>query len=153
MPNQKQQPASVPDINFRAEIIALVLVVVVTTMTIPAAQAQTINVLHSFSGQGDGSMPVAGVTLDRAGNLYGTTRDGGPSTVFKMSHAGSGWILNTLYTFNHPNDPTQVDAGVVFGLTAYFTALVRRRASSIWEPCSPFSRRLRPAKASLARGH
>ena len=82
------------------------------------AQAQTINVLHNFTGHGDGSTPEAGLTLDRAGNLYGTTEGvitGSPSTVFKMSQVGSGWILNTLYTFNHPNDPTQVYAPVVFG--------------------------------------
>ncbi len=96
--------------TYRPLLAALFTLAVFTA----AAQAQTINVLHSFSGQGDGSMPAAGVTLDRAGNLYGTT-NGGPSTVYKMSHAGSGWILNTLYTFNHPNDPTQVVAGVVFG--------------------------------------
>ena len=83
-----------------------------------AAPAQTINVLHSFTGRGDGSWPVAGVTLDRAGNLYGTTSEidsGGPGTVYKMSRAGSGWILSTLYSFNHPNDPTKIYAGVVFG--------------------------------------
>jgi uncharacterized repeat protein (TIGR03803 family) len=85
---------------------------------VSVARAQTINVLHSFSGRGDGSTPIAGLTLDRAGNLYGTTNGiitGSPSTVYKMSHAGSGWIFNTLYTFNHPNDPTYVYAPVVFG--------------------------------------
>jgi uncharacterized repeat protein (TIGR03803 family) len=85
---------------------------------VPASQAQTITVLHSFNSgsDGSGSNPVAGVTMDRAGNLYGTSNGGGyPSTVFKMSHAGSGWIFNTLYTFNHPNDPTDVYAGVTFG--------------------------------------
>jgi uncharacterized repeat protein (TIGR03803 family) len=83
-----------------------------------SAQAQTINVLHSFTGYGDGSAPTAGVTLDRAGNLYGTTSEfdfDGPGNVYKLSQAGSGWILNTLYSFNHPNDPTKIYAGVVFG--------------------------------------
>ena len=83
-----------------------------------SAQAQTITVLHSFTGHGDGSAPAAGVTLDRAGNLYGTTSEvdlDGPGNVYKLSHSGSGWILNTLYSFNHPNDPTKIYAGVVFG--------------------------------------
>jgi hypothetical protein len=33
--------------------------------------------LHSFSGGNDGSLPLGGVILDAAGNLYGTTADGG----------------------------------------------------------------------------
>ena len=83
-----------------------------------AAQAQTTTVLHSFTNGADGSTPIAGVTFDRAGNLYGTTsgNDGGrPGTVYKMSHVGGGWVLNTLYSFNHHNDPTGIYAGVVFG--------------------------------------
>ncbi len=41
------------------------------------AQAQTLTVLHNFSGGGDGAYPVSGLTMDRAGNLYGTTANGG----------------------------------------------------------------------------
>lgn len=112
----RHQPTtdSIFAINLRAGTIPFVLAAVFAAaiVSMPAAHAQTITVLHSF---GSGSSPLAGVTLDRAGNLYGTTEQGGPSTVFKLSHAGSGWILNTLYTFNHPNDPTDVYAGVAFG--------------------------------------
>ena len=82
------------------------------------AQAQTIAVLHNFNGGDDGSTPAAGLTLDRAGNLYGTTTGtitDSPSTVFKMSRAGSGWIFSNLYAFNHPNDPSEIYAPVVFG--------------------------------------
>jgi uncharacterized repeat protein (TIGR03803 family) len=89
-------------------------IIATTTWT----QAQTITVLHSFADNSGGTTPVGGVTLDRAGNLYGTTSgivSDSPSTAFKMSHAGSGWIFNILYTFNHPNDPIEVYAPVVFG--------------------------------------
>jgi uncharacterized repeat protein (TIGR03803 family) len=34
-------------------------------------------VLHSFTGGSDGSLPVAGVVMDKHGNLYGTTETGG----------------------------------------------------------------------------
>ena len=62
-------------------------------VSVPPAEAQTITVLHSFTGGADGSAPYAGVTLDRAGNLYGTTTagaNGNVGTVYKLSHMGSG---------------------------------------------------------------
>src|SRR5712692_8434009 len=42
-------------------------------------------VLHNFTGGGDGGRPIAGLIMDTAGNLYGTTGFGGASnagTVF-----------------------------------------------------------------------
>ena len=60
-------------------------------------------VLHSFSGGKDGGYPVAGVIIDAAGNLYGTTLQGGDfgaGTVFKVNPSGHGdrplriyWII------------------------------------------------------------
>ncbi len=47
--------------------------------------------LHSFAGPpGDGAGPVAGITQDTLGNLYGTTKSGGSSnlgTAFKIATA------------------------------------------------------------------
>jgi uncharacterized repeat protein (TIGR03803 family) len=40
----------------------------------------TEHVLHRFTGGTDGANPLAGVILDAAGNLYGTTISGGLST-------------------------------------------------------------------------
>ena len=37
-----------------------------------AAQAQTYTVLHTFYDGSDSGLPYGGLTLDRAGNLYGT---------------------------------------------------------------------------------
>jgi uncharacterized repeat protein (TIGR03803 family) len=82
------------------------------------AQAQTYTILHTFTGQGDGSTPIAGLTIDRAGNLYGTTSgliDEENGTVFKLTRAGSGWILSTLYTFQGDPDGATPQAQVVFG--------------------------------------
>ena len=83
----------------------------------PMAHAQSYHVLHNFSGHGDGGTPSAGLTIDRAGNFYGTTMSGamGNGTVFKLSHAGSGWVVNTLYTFQGGNDGLAPIARVVFG--------------------------------------
>jgi len=47
----------------------------------------TESVLYSFTGGADGSEPVASLVMDKQGNLYGTTPDGGAyshGTVFKV---------------------------------------------------------------------
>lgn len=38
----------------------------------PTTQAQTLNVLHAFTGGSDGGYPEASIALDRTGNLYST---------------------------------------------------------------------------------
>jgi len=88
------------------------------TMAIPLAQAQTYTVIHNFTGFQDGMLPYAGLTLDKAGNLYGTTFEGGRAgngTVFKLRHFSSGWIFSPLYSFNGSNDGQAPQARVVFG--------------------------------------
>jgi uncharacterized repeat protein (TIGR03803 family) len=48
-------------------------------------------VLYSFTGGTDGASPDAGLLRDSAGDLYGTTVDGGSSgcgTVFKLDSGG-----------------------------------------------------------------
>ena len=61
------------------------------------ASAQTEMVLHSFAGK-DGSLPAQRLTLDSAGNLYGSTAGNFPSigSIFKLTPAGT---LNVLYAF------------------------------------------------------
>ncbi|MFZ0312827.1 MAG: choice-of-anchor tandem repeat GloVer-containing protein [Candidatus Korobacteraceae bacterium] len=81
-----------------------------------AAPAQTFTVLHNFTNGQDGGEPSAGLSMDQAGNLYGTASTGGNTggtcsypnppgcgTVFKLSRRGSGWVLTTLYTFSGPD--------------------------------------------------
>ena len=77
-------------------------------------------VLHSFAGGTDGASPVAGLTMDNAGNLYGTTTAGGSSgngTVFKLAVptvAGGAWKESLLYSFGSGTDGTIPVAGVTF---------------------------------------
>jgi uncharacterized repeat protein (TIGR03803 family) len=65
----------------------------------------TETVLHSFDFNGeDGVQPRIGVIFDGAGNLYGTTANGGTNglgTVFELSPNGSGgWNEKVLHSFN-----------------------------------------------------
>lgn len=75
-------------------------------------------VLYSFSGHPDGAKPVAGLAIDRAGNLYGTTTAGGSSgngTVFKLAIptvAGGEWTEEVLYSFGTGSDGAIPIAGV-----------------------------------------
>jgi uncharacterized repeat protein (TIGR03803 family) len=59
----------------------------------------TETVLHSFTGGADGIIPIGGLVRDKAGNLYGTTSQGGTSNdgiVFKISPSGKETILHTF---------------------------------------------------------
>jgi uncharacterized repeat protein (TIGR03803 family) len=73
--------------------------------------------LYSFDCGPDGGNPWGGVTLDRLGNLYGTTSQGGAygyGTVFKLSPSPDGtWSETVLYTFTNGADGTYPRWGVV----------------------------------------
>jgi len=74
------------------------------------------SVLHHFSGP-DGANPGAGLVMDAAGNLYGTTVFGGSGysgTVFKLTPgANNKWTHTLLYTFTGGADGGQIYSGVV----------------------------------------
>ena len=80
----------------------------------------TETVIHSFGSGTDGAVPRSNLTLDTAGNVYGTTPQGGAQasgTVFKISpQSGGGWKESILYSFNPGNfeDGDRPVAGVIF---------------------------------------
>lgn len=92
--------------------LAIAAILLLTSWSLPA-QAQTLTPLHQFlgitDGRTDGATPQVGLTADRAGNLYGTTTAGGKlgthcnaegcGSVFKVEHAGTGWVYVPLYDF------------------------------------------------------
>jgi uncharacterized repeat protein (TIGR03803 family) len=65
--------------------------------------------LHDFDGSAtDGASPLAGLTIDRAGNLYGTTYQGGiynNGTVFELTRGADGsWTQQLLHSFGGSGD-------------------------------------------------
>ena len=117
--------ASIFKINLQARTAALVSLAILVAMfaLLPGAEAQTYTILHSFSYGPDGAYPQAGITMDAAGNLYGTAGVGGlpnhcPSgggTVFRVTYKNSGWQFTTLYSFQSGSDGDAPTARVVFG--------------------------------------
>lgn len=104
--------------------LVLILLLWVATVVPTGAHAQTFSVLYAFQNNGQiGFYPTAGVVVDRAGNLYGTTGYGGPGTacflgcgtVFKLTRHGFIWLLSPVYSFQGANDGGNPNARVVIG--------------------------------------
>jgi uncharacterized repeat protein (TIGR03803 family) len=82
------------------------------------------SVLHSFAGGSDGAFPVAGLIMDKGGNLYGTTESGGASndgTVFKVSRKGKETLLYAFAGESDGASPVSAvtrQAGFLFGTTS-----------------------------------
>ena len=84
-------------------------------------------VLHSFRRNAqDGGFPLSGLIRDAAGNLYGTTYQGGPhdnGTVFKLDTAGNETILHNFWLLEtnngaYPGGSLLMDAaGNLYGTT------------------------------------
>ncbi len=75
-------------------------------------------VLYAFQGGNDGASPQAGLIADKAGNLYGTTYNGGGTTncfggcgtVFKLAPGGTETVL---HAFQGGNDGEYPLAGLI----------------------------------------
>ncbi len=84
-------------------------------------------VLYNFTGGNDGGDPQGDLAFDSAGNLYGTTLNGGPGqnygVVYRLTPSHGMWSESTVHAFNsadgsHPIDGVVLDAaGNLYGLT------------------------------------
>jgi uncharacterized repeat protein (TIGR03803 family) len=74
------------------------------------------SVIWSFGHGADGAEPFAGLVMDGAGNLYGTTTAGGLynwGTVFELSPSSSGWTERVLYNFQDAADGAKPQGGLI----------------------------------------
>jgi uncharacterized repeat protein (TIGR03803 family) len=85
------------------------------------------HVIYRFTGGSDGNAPEAGVVLDAAGNLWGTTPEGGKGcgTVFRLTPGQEQWRKTVIYSFRggdndgcNPVGGLTIDGkGNIFGTT------------------------------------
>lgn len=80
-----------------------------------AGAASTTQVIYSFGGGADGEYTDTELVIDRAGNLYGTSVQGGQfssGTVFQLTPTASGWTHTVLYSFTGGADGGEPYKGV-----------------------------------------
>jgi hypothetical protein len=88
-----------------------VLVAILMSAVSAFAAGPKYNVIYRFQGSPDGAVPDAPLIADQAGNLYGTTQNGGNSnncfqgcgTVFRLkppAKQGEAWKRTILHNFN-----------------------------------------------------
>ncbi|HSC18180.1 MAG TPA: choice-of-anchor tandem repeat GloVer-containing protein [Rhizomicrobium sp.] len=79
----------------------------------------TESVLHSFGSQNDGFTAYSDLLIDRKGNLYGTTENGGSSglgTVFRLTPSGQETVLHSFSGRSGQTiDGANPDGGVIVG--------------------------------------
>ena len=71
------------------------------------------SVLHSLNGLADGAYPIAGLTIDAAGNLYGAATNGGSAgagNVFRVDPSGNETVI---HNFTGGADGASPSAGLV----------------------------------------
>ena len=128
MTNSAQDRRWISRRGLRAASVALAFVVVLVLglVATQSAQAQTFADLYNFTGSSDGGYPYAGLVRDAAGNLYGTTYQGGSSgfgVVFKVDTKGTETVLHSFTGASEGEGPyaglIQDAAGNLYGTTTY----------------------------------
>ncbi len=97
----------------------------------PSGSGWVHTVLYDFTGGADGGEPYKGVTLDAAGNLYGTavtggsgSCEGGCGVAYKLTNSGGTWTQTVIHAFTGGDDGSGPGArvaldnrGNVYGMT------------------------------------
>ena len=108
------------------------LVLAISTIlafALPLNAASTTKVHYAFTGGNDGEYLDTDLVIDSAGNLYGSTVQGGAhssGTVFQLSPSGSGWTHTVLYSFGGSTDGGEPYKGVTLAETMYGNMALRQ---------------------------
>jgi uncharacterized repeat protein (TIGR03803 family) len=99
--------------------LGTILAIFTVALFAATSLAATEKVLHNFGSGMDGTLPTGGLIMDAAGDLYGTTAQGGVygfGTVFEMSpREGGSWTEKTLHNFGlYPTDGKSPVGGLIF---------------------------------------
>lgn len=98
------------------------------TMLTPQEGLWKRNILYTFTGKEDGSVPVSKPIFDPRGNLYGATIHGGKygtGVIFQLTPVGDHWVETVIHDFNPetdgwiPEDFVLDDDGSLLGFTCY----------------------------------
>jgi uncharacterized repeat protein (TIGR03803 family) len=76
----------------------------------------TESVIYAFASDADGAQPLGGIIFDDAGNLFGTTYQGGQygyGTVFELTPSQGGWTKTILHHFTGGDDGAQPAAALL----------------------------------------
>jgi uncharacterized repeat protein (TIGR03803 family) len=100
----------------------------------PSGSSYKETVLYTFTGGQDGNAPLAGLTIDSAGDLFGATLlgggggtqchvSGGCGTLFELQRSGSSYTERVIYRFRGGRDGATPSSPPVFvGNDLYGTA-------------------------------
>jgi uncharacterized repeat protein (TIGR03803 family) len=106
-------------------LLAALVLISVSVLPTPLAQAQTFTVLYNFTPY-TGAWPYGNLVRDAAGNLYGTTYQGGGSLLGEVFEVSPSGTETTLYSFMGSNDGywpfagvTRTGNGIIYGTTYY----------------------------------
>jgi uncharacterized repeat protein (TIGR03803 family) len=98
----------------RASRWTVTILLLVAAMFVNHARASNTQVVYSFGG-GDGAYFDTELVMDKSGNLYGTSVQGGnfnSGNVFQLTPTRMGWMLTVLYNFTGGLDGGQPYKGV-----------------------------------------
>ncbi len=73
-------------------------------------------ILYSFASGSDAQFPMAALTFDDQGNLFGTTSGGGAfgnGAIFELSPSHGGWSERVLYSFTGNEDGYAPQGGLI----------------------------------------
>jgi len=108
-------PFNISTCDFFLVLVAVLTCFAIAGGTAGIASASSTKVIYSFAGGSDGEYLDTDLVMDSAGNIYGSTVQGGDfgsGTVFQLSPSATGWSHTVLYSFRGGKDGGEPYKGV-----------------------------------------